>query len=230
MSGPAEILKEAHRLMRYLSDLESKIAAGPRAARSAQLALGKQEETLKQLHDDLKHEKVKIHDKEVSVKQQQAHIDKLEKTPVTNKKEYDALKVEVATVQKSIRKLEDEILELMTSIEEKQGQLPELEKAVKDSKGDMSKVEQDNQEKLGRFAEERDKAKAELAELEKQVPPKMESLYTRLVAARGVEALAAVKDRNCLACHTEITQQMRQELLHGQFVVCKNCDRMLYLA
>ncbi|MFO0964161.1 MAG: hypothetical protein U0793_01055 [Gemmataceae bacterium] len=230
MSGAAEILKEVHRLMRYISDLETKLAAGPKAARSAQLSLGKQEETLKTVHDELKHYKVRIHERETSIKQQQQHIEKLEKTSVSNKKEYDALRAEVATVQKSIRKLEDEILELMGAVEEKQAKIPELEKAVHQSKGAMSKVEQENQEKQGRYAQERDRAKAELAEVVKNVSPSIEPLFVRLTTARGHDAMAGVQDRTCLACYTEITQQMRQELVHGQFVVCKNCDRMLYLA
>lgn len=230
MPGTAEILKEAHRLMRYVSELDAKLAGGPKSLRSAQLALKRHEDGLKAAQEELKHDKVHIHEKEVSVKQQQQHIEKLEKTSVSNKKEYDALRVEIANVQKSIRGVEDQILELMGAVEEKQTKIPALEKSIQQGKTDLAKIEKENAEKLGRYAAERETAKSQLAEVEKTIPPQIEPRYRQLVAARGVEAMAGVQNRNCLACYTEITQQMQQELVQGQFVVCKNCDRMLYLA
>jgi predicted CXXCH cytochrome family protein len=41
--------------------------------------------------------------------------------------------------------------------------------------------------------------------------------------------MAAVQGRTCSACHSEITAQNYNELLQELFVVCKSCDRILYL-
>jgi len=229
MAEPAEILKEIHRLMRHVSDLDAKIKGGPRALKAAQGALARHEEALKKSLEEIKQHKVKINDKEVSIKQMQGHIEKLEKAAVGNKKEYDAVKVEVGTVQKAIRGLEDEILELMSWIEEKQGKTPELEKSVQQAKNDLARVEKENQERQGAYIEEQTRARAELAEVEKTTPPTIQSFYQRIVASRGAAAFAGVQDRTCTACYTEITHQMRNELVQGQFVTCKNCDCMLYI-
>lgn len=230
MAEPAEILKEVHRLMRHVADLDAKIKAGPRALKSAQAALARHEEAVKKNHDEVNQYKIKIHEKEVSIKQMQQHIEKLEKAPVSNKKEYDAMLVEVATVKKAIRGLEDEILEYMGWIEEKQGKVPELEKAVQQAKNDLARVEKENLQMQGRYVEEQQKARDQLAEVQKTIPATIEPLYQRLVTARGAEALAGVQDRTCTACYTEITHQMRNELVQGKFVICKNCNRMLYIA
>lgn len=230
MPAPAEILKEAHRLMRYIADLEARITAGPKALRSAQLALQKQEDVLKKAQEDIKQYKVKILERESAVKQQQQQIDKLDKTSVNNRKEYEAIKTEIASHQKSIKNLEDEALEFMGWIEEKQGQLPTLDKAVQQAKADLARVEKENQEKMGQYAAEQQRAKGELAELEKTLPPEVSQPYQRLVGVKGADALGGVQDRICTACYTEITHQMRNELLQGMFVSCKNCGRMLFIA
>jgi predicted nucleic acid-binding Zn-ribbon protein len=49
------------------------------------------------------------------------------------------------------------------------------------------------------------------------------------MAARGADAMAAVENRTCTACYTEITAQNYHELILGQLVVCKSCGRILYL-
>lgn len=230
MAGPAEILKEAHRLMRYVNDLQGKITGGPKALKSAQNGVQKHEEALKKNQDEIKQYKVRIHEKEVSIKQMKQHIEKLEKTTVANKKEYDAILAEVATVKKSIAGLEDEILETMGWIDDKQARNPDLEKALAQAKAELARVEKENNEKLGRYVEEQQKARTELAEVEKTIPPAILPRYQQLVKALGVDALAGVQDRTCLACYTDITHQMRNELVSGQFVICKNCDRILYVA
>src|SRR5437868_11749319 len=92
MATPADILKEIHRVKRHIKDLEAKLEQGPKAHKAHQLKVAGAEDVLLKTHDVSKHLKVKIHEKEVSVKAALQSIDKLEKTPVSNKKEYDALR------------------------------------------------------------------------------------------------------------------------------------------
>jgi len=61
------------------------------------------------------------------------------------------------------------------------------------------------------------------------VPPGVRAQYDRIVKAMGVDGFAAVRDRTCQACRTEITAQHRNELLAGAFLLCKSCGRVLYL-
>src|SRR6266705_297795 len=97
------ILKDIHRLRRHIKDLEGKLEQGPKALKAHQIRVTQAEEALHKAQDGVKGLKVKIHEKEVSVKAAQQNIEKLEKTPISNKKEYDALRTEVATANKAIR-------------------------------------------------------------------------------------------------------------------------------
>ena len=229
MSVPAgPILQQIHRLRRHAKDLAGKMEEGPRLLKAYQNALIKQEDLLKQGHDAVKLLKIHIHEKEVSIKAAQDHIVKLEKTQISNKKEYDAQRTEIAGVQKNIRGLEDNILELMGQVEEKTRQFPELEKAVAKAKADAQQIEKDHQEKMERFAGERTKALADLKEVESQLHEDVLIYYQRLVKSKGEDGLAAVEGAICTACYTEVTSQMVQDLSRGIFVICKNCGRMLY--
>jgi len=228
MATSGETIKEIHRLKRHIKDLETKLDQGPKALKAHQLRVAQAEEALQKARDGIKHLKAKILEKESAVKSQQAGKEKLEKTSVSNKKEYDALRAEVATAEKQIRKLEDEQLEAMAELEEKTKAGPETEKALAKAKADAAQFEKDHQEKLTRWAQERDTARTQLAAVEATLPEDIFLLYGRVAATRGVDGISAVQGRICVACYTEVTPQMSNELQRGLFVVCKNCGCMLY--
>ena len=228
MATPAHILKDIHRLKRHIKDLEGKLEQGPKAHRAHQLKVVQAEEALHKAQDGVKQLKVKIHDKEVSVKAVQQNIDKLEKTSVSNKKEYDALRTEVAAANKSIRKLEDEILETMAELEEKTKLIPQAEALLQKGKADAAQFEKDHQERLDRWTTERQTALEQLGAVEAQLPEDLRIIYDRMVGSKWADAISAVHGRICVTCYTEVTPQMSNELQRGLFVICKVCGRMLY--
>jgi predicted nucleic acid-binding Zn-ribbon protein len=228
MATPAQILKDIHRLKRHIKDLEAKLEQGPKAHKAHQLKVSGAEEVLHDAQEAVKHLKVKIHEKEVSIKASQQGIEKLEKTPVSNKKEYDALRIEVATANKSIRKLEDEILEAMAELEDKTKLIPETEKALQKAKADAAQFDKDHQERLTRWAEDRRTAFEQLGEVEATLPEDLRIIYDRMVGAKWADPISAVHGRICATCYTEVTPQMSNELQRGLFVICRVCGRMLY--
>jgi predicted nucleic acid-binding Zn-ribbon protein len=229
MATPAQILKDIHRLKRHIKDLEAKLEQGPKAHKAHQLKVTQAEEVLHKAQDGVKQLKVKIHEDEVSVKASRQNIEKLEKTSVTNKKEYDALRAEVATANKAIHQFEDEMLEAMAELEDKTKLIPEAEKALAKAKADAAQFEKDHKERLERWSAEREKAITELAQVEAQLPEDLRIIYDRMVGSKFADAISAVHGRICATCYTEVTPQMSNELQRGLFVICKACGRMLYL-
>jgi predicted nucleic acid-binding Zn-ribbon protein len=231
MSGAASILREIHRLRRHAGELQDRVEQGPRQLRAHQASVTRQEEALRQAQEGIKKLKVAQHEKEVSLKAKHQQIKKHEdqfKTAST-RKEYDALRSEIEAERKEISKLEDATLDVMGETEEKAAQIPVLEKAVQQAKADLAAYERDSGPRLAALAEERQKVLRQLAEVEATVPADVREPYERLTKARGEDALAAVVDRTCSACYTEITQQGYNELLAERFVLCKSCGRILYL-
>ncbi len=231
MAGPATILREIHRLRKFAADLKAEIERIPHLTKIQQAKVTRQEDTLKDTQDNLKRLKMTSHDKEVQLKGNlqltTKHEDQLNQAG--SKKEYDALKVEIASDKKKSKELEDEILEIMGQIEERTALIPEVERSVKQAKDEYAEFEKTVKTRRETLSQQLDETVRSLADVESTLPPDIRPLYDRQVGARGEDAMAAVQNRTCMACYTEITNQAYNDLMLSQFVVCKSCGRVLYL-
>ena len=231
MPGPAAILKELHRLRRFIKDLDAQIDQAPRQLGVQQKKLALQEEAAMGAHEHVKQLALQIREKEGSVKAVQTQIKKYEKQldEASNRKEYDTLKVEIASEQGHIAKHEDEILTMMAEFEEKTAKLPEVDKTAAKAKADFAQFEAAQKERLVRFGADKNRTAEELKAVEATLPEDVRVQYDRLIAAKGLDTLSPVNGRICAACYTEITSQMLSELKREITMLCKNCGRMLYL-
>jgi len=231
MPGPGAIMRELHRLRRHATDLQNEIERGPRTLKSQQTKVSKQEELLRDGHDSLKRVKVGMHEKEVSLKTRLQQIAKHEKqlNEATGKKEYDALQAEISADKRACQRLEDEILDLMAEGETRTAQLPELERGVQRAREEAARVIEDVQTRRNELTDRLNEVHKQLKEVEASLPADVKAQYDRMLQARGEDALSSVQGRTCTACYTDITAQNYNELLQGQFVICKTCGRMLYL-
>jgi uncharacterized protein len=231
MSGPALVIREAHRLRRYSHDLQEQINRFPAQLRAQQAKVTRQEEAQREAAETLKKLKVTVHDKEVSLKTTHAQVKKYEKQldEAAGKKEYDALQHEIAATRAKGDQLEEEILNGMGEIEDRTAKLPGLEKAVQDARAEFARWEKAAQEKLAEQKAELAKALAALKETEAALPERNRDVYKRIVAAKGPDAFASVSGRTCTGCGTEITAQALNELKGQIFTVCRACERMIYL-
>ncbi len=231
MSGPAVLFREIHRLRRFAHELQEQIDRLPRQQKAQQTKVARQEESLRQAQDALKHLKVDIHSKEGTLKSTHGQIAKYQKqlNGAESKKEYDALQHEISDAKAACARLEEEILEALGQSEEKTAQLPELEKAVRQAKEEQAQFESAMQERLASYQTQLTETRQQLQEREAVLPANLRAQYERVVAAMGHEALSSVQGHSCAACYTEITAQQYNELQQELFVLCKSCGRILYL-
>jgi predicted nucleic acid-binding Zn-ribbon protein len=232
MPGPAAILRKLHHLRRNASDLRDEINRGPLTLKSHQAKVAKREENVRESQEAVKRLKVTIHEKEGELRAKNQQIEKHQRqlNEAAGKKEYDALKAEIAADKQTVAKLEDEIIDLMTEMETRAAHLPELQQEVDRAKKESAKVVDDIQTRRNQLTDRLNEVHQEIKAAEDSLPADLRPQYDRLVAARGEDALAGVQGRTCLACYTEITAQQNHELGQQQFVLCKSCGRMLYLA
>lgn len=231
MPTAAAILRELHRLTQHVNNLQAEMERGPRTLKTHEAKVAKQQETVQQSQDAIKKLKIGIHEKEVSLKQKLQQIAKHERqrNEAGSKKEYDALQVEIDSDRKECSKLEDEILSDMEEMEIRTAKLPELEKEVQRIKKETAKVIDDIQTQRTSLVDMLAVAHKQREDVEASLPADVKTQYDRLIAARGADALSALKGRTCTACYTEITTQNYLDLRQGQFVLCKSCGRILYL-
>jgi len=230
MAGQGPVLKEAHRLRMHIQGLETRIAQAPRQLQAQKNKLQAAEDNLKRAQDEIKQLKVKIHDREVTVKATFQQIAKWEKQRETieNKKEFEALNHEITDAQTRIKALEDEIFEAMTVAEDKAALLPNIEAITKQVRADVAQFEKDYDDRIAKFEGERAHAVAELATVDAQLSGDALLIYQKIVRARGADSLARIDGRVCTVCNTELTPQNAAEVKRGQFVLCKSCGRIMY--
>src|SRR5262249_50015410 len=203
MSGPAILFREIHRLRRFAHDLQEQIDRVPRQQKIQQAKVARQEEILRAAQDALKHLKVEIHSKEVTLKTTHGQIAKFQKqlNEVGSKKEYDALQHEIRDAKETCQRLEEEILTGMVESEEKTAQIPEFEKAVRQAKEEYAQFESGIQERLNGYRTQLAEAGQQLQEREAVIPDNLRSQYDRIVASKGHDAMSAVQGRTCAACY-----------------------------
>jgi predicted nucleic acid-binding Zn-ribbon protein len=231
MSGPALVMREAHRLRKLARDLQEQLERGPRQLKAQQAKVAYRETLLREEQDAIKKLKVATHEKEVSLKTAHAQIAKYQKqlSEAASKKEYDALQNEIAVAKTHTQQLEDEIFASLTEGEERAAKIPELEKGVRQAKDEAAAFEKGTEERKAGLMAHLAEAQAKLKEVEAGVPTDFRTQYTRIVTAMGADGFAAVIGRNCSSCHTALTVQHYTDLQQGLFSICRSCGRILYL-
>jgi predicted nucleic acid-binding Zn-ribbon protein len=231
MAGAIAILRELHRLRRHAKGLQEEIERAPRLLRARQSALARQEEAIKQAHDELNKLKVTIRQDEGTLRQTHQQIAKYEKqlNEAASPKEYAALQHEIADARKKCGELEDAILESMAGAEEQTARIPQLEAALAEARREHAGYEETSRRRVAELTEELRRTQAALKEVEETLPEDIRPHYERLVNAMGEDAMSLVRDRTCSACHTSLTQQNYNDLLAGRLVTCKACGRIVYL-
>jgi predicted nucleic acid-binding Zn-ribbon protein len=231
MSGPAVLIREIHRLRHFIRELEEQIERAPRQLKAQQAKVARQEELQREGQEALKKLKITTHEKEVSLKATHNLIAKHQQQlqTATSKKEYDAFQVEIKHEREQAAKLEDEILNAMGETEERTAKLPELEQNVQKAKQDFAAWQAGSKDRLAGFETQLREAQAQLKTVEEKLPKNVLPQFQRVINAFGPDAMAAVRNGCCVTCSTEITAQAQNDLLAGNFVMCKACGRILYL-
>src|ERR1700733_6509364 len=111
MSNPAVLIREVHRLRRFIRDLQEQLDRAPRQLKAQQAKVARQEELHREGQETIKKRKIATHEKEVTLKATHTvvakHAQQLQ--TASAKKEYDALQSELKHEREQIDKLEEEI-------------------------------------------------------------------------------------------------------------------------
>ena len=211
--------------------MQQQLARAPLQLKAQQAKVARQEELRSEGQETLKKLKVAIHEKEVSLKATHTLIAKHSKQLETaaSKKEYDALSLEIKTERELTLKLEDEILNAMGEVEERTAKLPELDQNVQKVKKEFAEWEAGANDRKAGYEKQLSEAQTQLRENEAQLPKLILTQFQRIINSMGYDGMSPVQNRCCVACSTEITAQSQNDLLAGNFVVCKACGRILYL-
>jgi predicted nucleic acid-binding Zn-ribbon protein len=228
----ADVFREIHRLRRRARDLQEQVDRIPRQVKARQAVIERHQEKQKAEQDAIKKLKLAILEKEATLKAVHAQIAKYEKqfNEAGSEKEFDALKHEIEHARQNYDQVEAEIFAALEESEERAGKLPELVQAIEMARTALAEFEQAAVGQRAELEQELSEVQESLRQREETISPASRVEYDRIINALGPDALARAEGRVCTGCSMEMTPQNYQDLLVGRFVVCRSCERILYLA
>ena len=230
MTVAASLVQLLHRTNRQKTDLKGQLARGPKMVAAARAKLQATEDNAVRVRSKLMHMKVEADSKQLQMKEREEKIVNLhgKLNAAKENREYQALKDQIAADKQANVVLSDEILELLESIDEKAAELKRAEANVIEVRSELDKIEKVVADKQLVLESELARVESELAEAEKGLSGDFKREYTRLVAAKGEDAMAELEGNCCSGCYQSLTPQHLDRLLLGQPVLCPSCGRLIY--
>ncbi len=232
MSVSTAVLRELHRIHTQLSDLNERLARGPRQVKARQANVAQQEALLTAAQDRVKDAKKILDHKQLDLKtSEQKIVDyRVKLNGANSNREYQTFVEQIAAAEMANSVLADEILEGMDKIDQLAVQVKEAETALAAVKNDLLKYRDSVAAESAIVQGDITRLEAELAEAEKNLPATLKDDYRRVIQGKGAEGMASVEDMVCQGCGQQITLNMQNDLLLSRPIFCKSCGSLLYLA
>jgi uncharacterized protein len=229
MSASSQAIKALHDLHVKLQGVQEDLARGPRQIAAKQTAVDKKKAELDARRDKFKQLKLTADQKNLQLKTNEAKINELRTklNIAASNREYEIITGQIAADTMANSVLEDEILEALTRIDAMQGEVKEAEQELVAAEAALQKTKADVAAREPGLKETAAALEKQVAEAEKFLPGEIVPQYRRAVQGFGAEALAAVENRVCTACHMQLTAQRMVELNSGKLMFC-GCGRLLY--
>jgi predicted nucleic acid-binding Zn-ribbon protein len=227
----SEIMRTLHRIHTQLSDLRSRIAAGPRQIAAHTTQVEAVEAARTGVQDDIKKAKVAADQKQLQLKTAEAKIKDLDAklNACKTNREYQLLTEQIAADRMATKVLEDEILEALERVDTVKKTLPTAETAVEAARKLLAETKARVAAEATQLDGEVKRLLGELETTERDLPADIRDLYDRAVKQKGAEGMAPLDGESCGGCFHQITGNMYSELLMGKVVMCRSCGRLIYV-
>jgi predicted nucleic acid-binding Zn-ribbon protein len=225
-------LKDIHDLHRRLRDVQQQLERGPRQVEKRRQTVEKRQGEVQVAQERLKDLRHSASKKNGDLKVLETKLADLRTklNAASTNTEYDVFRRQIDADTAAKEVLEMEILETLERIDQQQAAVKDAEQAVALAVAEEARVRQDVAAAAPGLKEQEAALEARLRQAESIVPAKIMDQYRRVVQAHGADALAAVENKTCTNCFTQLSPQQAVEVNSGQFIFCRSCGRLLYQA
>ncbi|HRF02561.1 MAG TPA: phospholipase [Pirellulaceae bacterium] len=230
MSLP-DLLRRLHRILKQRTDLESRLARGPRVLAVSQGLVKKCEDELSAAKEKAFKTKQAADDRQAQLRQREQRVERLKGmlAEAKNNKEYQNLQEQIAADVQANAVLADEAFELLEALDVCNSQIGDAQGRLEVARKDFSTIQDRiDAEKLV-LEQEMARVLAELAEAEEEFPRDLKTDYDRAVKSKGENCLAVVDGQTCGHCYQTLTPQIFNALSMNRTVPCGGCGALLYL-
>lgn len=227
-----DVLRTLHRIHRQLADLGERLARGPRVAQARRANVKRLEEALAKIQADAKAQRMAADEKQVQLKAGEEKIQKYQRqlNEAKSNAEYQAFKEQIAAVKMVNSVLEDEILDAMEKVDQFKLRVDQAHADLTLARAEAEKTALEVQKQEPAIKADIQRLEAELREHEAALSGEFRTVYTRLIRARGDDAMAPLDGEFCGGCNQHVPLNMVSQIRMNNLVFCKSCGRLLYLA
>ncbi len=232
MAVTTAVLRELHRIHGQLSDLNDRLARGPRQVKAREGQVAGQETALAEVRESTKQAKIASDKKQLDLKSGEMKIEDL-KTKLngcSSNKEYQALLEQISASEMAGSVLADEILETMEKIDQLEAQIGEVEKTLELANHELVKCRDKVASESEVIRADIERLEGELKGAEQGLPADLKDEYRRVIRGKGVDGMAEADGRVCQGCGFQITLNMQNDLLLSKPIFCKACGCLLYIS
>ncbi|MEO2000272.1 MAG: phospholipase [Pirellulales bacterium] len=226
----ASIIRTLHRIQRQLTDLRSRLAAGPKQIATQLKRLEHAEREREQVAENLKKARKHADEKQLLLRSSEAKIQDFEakrNTAKTNR-EYQLLGEQIDADKMAIKVLEDEILESLERVDEINGHQPVAAEKSKQVSEELEALKQQVKKETAQLEKEVARVMSQLEDAERDLADETKEIYQRVVKHKGEDGMAVSEGGCCGGCHQQLTGKMLSQLLVGNVAMCRSCGRLLY--
>ena len=148
---------------------------------------------------------------------------------VKNNREYDTLSKEIQFLSLEIELCNKKIKEGTTQVEAKEAQLQLNQNNLTEREKDLVEKKKELNTILSETREEEEQLKAQAADLEEKIEPRLLSSFKSIVRnARNGLGIVYVQRDSCGGCFNKIPPQRQLDIkMHKKIIVCEYCGRIL---
>ena len=232
MAVSTAVLRELHRIHGQLSDLNDRLARGPRQVRAWEGQVAKQQEVLSESQELVKQTKLIVDQKQLDLKSGELKVEDLKArlNGCSSNKEYQSLLEQISAAEMAGSVLADEILEGLEKIDQLESTVKQAEEAEAAAKVELAKCQEKVNAESKVIRADIARLEGELATAEQGLPADLKDEYQRVIRAKGVDGMARVEESVCQGCGFKITLNMQNDLMLSKPIFCKACGCLLYIS
>lgn len=230
MSAAMQVLRDLHRMLRQIADIQGQLERGPRQVKAAQLQVDAAFQALEQCRVTIRTKKMEADRKQLQMRERETKLTDLE-TKLNQAKanrEYQALKEQIAADTQANVVLSDEILEALEEVDGLDKSLPPLVQKWEEAKANQAKIAASVEDRLAALRVDLARVQQELKTLEASLQGEFLNDYLRFVPTRKEDALAELDGESCSGCYTILSHQHLDRLRMERYVICSSCARIIY--
>ncbi len=235
-----EQMYELFLIDRQVRGMHKRLEVASRRFDTQQTKLTQLNRQRQELTGQCKQLQVQAAEMENQIREKQARIELLRQqmNTVTSNKEYSVLLLEVNTLKEDISKLEDETLTQMGEVDRVKQLIQDLDAKLEQQTAVLARAKKEVDECQQEVQPQLASLTGQHTQAQQQLPPGVQSLFSRLQETHEGEAMAVVTEENrrameysCGGCYITIPVERVNTLMiqQDQVVTCPNCGRILYL-